>query len=101
MKRLEKDIENRLVKKIKAMGGQCYKWVSPGNAGVPDRIVLLPGGFIAFVELKRDKEVPRKIQLRQLQKILNLGQQVFVIKGLSGVDQFCETCREWLNGSDV
>lgn len=50
---LEKDIERRLVREIKKRGGRCLKWVSPGAAGVPDRIVLMPYGNMYFVELKR------------------------------------------------
>lgn len=53
MTMLEKELEAKLVKTIKARGGYCLKWVSPGNGGVPDRIILLPGGRVAFAELKR------------------------------------------------
>lgn len=52
---LEKDIEQKLRKMVEAHGGLCLKWVCPGWSGVPDRIVLLPGGRIYFVELKRPK----------------------------------------------
>ena len=52
---LEKDIEKALGRKVGQHGGLCLKWVCPGWAGVPDRIVLLPGGRIIFVELKRPK----------------------------------------------
>ena len=52
---LEKDIERALVEKVKKRGGYCLKWVCPGWTGVPDRIVLLPGGKVVFVELKRPK----------------------------------------------
>lgn len=52
---LEKEIEAKLVKAVKDAGGYCLKWVCPGFAGVPDRIILLPGGRIVFVELKRPK----------------------------------------------
>lgn len=51
----EKDIERRLRQKVEACGGKCLKWVCPGWSGVPDRIVLLPGGRIHFVETKRPK----------------------------------------------
>lgn len=53
---LEKEIEARLVERVKERGGLCLKWVCPGWAGVPDRIILLPGGLIRFVELKRPKD---------------------------------------------
>lgn len=52
---LEKDIEKKLVHKVRQHGGLCLKWVCPGWAGVPDRIILMPGGKIVFVELKRPK----------------------------------------------
>ena len=52
---LEKDIEKKLRQKVEALGGFCLKWVCPGWSGVPDRIVLLPGARIYFVETKRPK----------------------------------------------
>ena len=55
MTKLEKELEAQLVKVINRRGGWCPKWTSPGTAGVPDRIVLLPGGRILFVEMKRPK----------------------------------------------
>ena len=50
---LEKDIEQKLIKIVERHGGMCLKWVCPGWAGVPDRIILMPGGRVIFVELKR------------------------------------------------
>ena len=55
MTKLEKEIEAALRKAVEAAGGKCLKWVCPGWSGVPDRIVLLPGGRIIFVETKRPK----------------------------------------------
>lgn len=52
-KPLEKSIENVLRKAVEDEGGVCLKWTCPGHRGVPDRMVLFPGGVIAFVELKR------------------------------------------------
>lgn len=52
---LEKDIERALGRMVGRHGGICSKWVCPGWAGVPDRIILLPGGTVMFVELKRPK----------------------------------------------
>lgn len=77
---LEKDVESALIKHIKQEGGKCVKWVSPGNSGVPDRIILLPGGRILFAELKR----PKGGKLSALQKIWHkwlraLGFTVFVV----------------------
>lgn len=50
---LEKDLEKILVRQVESVGGQCLKWVCPGNSGVPDRICLFPGGVVVFAELKR------------------------------------------------
>lgn len=52
-KPLEKSIENVLRKAVEDEGGVCLKWTCPGHRGVPDRMILFPGGGIAFVELKR------------------------------------------------
>lgn len=62
--KLEKDIEQRLRQKVESLGGKCLKWVCPGWSGVPDRIVLLPGARIYFVETKR----PKGGELSALQK---------------------------------
>ena len=70
----ERDIENKLGDAVKAVGGLCWKFTSPGTSGVPDRIVLMPKGRIAFVETKAPGEVPRKIQLKRA-----LGFQVYVL----------------------
>ena len=74
MTQLEKDIEKKLRQKVEALGGFCLKWVCPGWLGVPDRIVLLPGARIYFVETKR----PKGGKLEPMQrwwrgKILQLG----------------------------
>lgn len=64
MNKLEKDIEQKLRTMVEKHGGQCLKWVCPGWSGVPDRIVLLPGGRVIFVETKR----PKGGKLSELQK---------------------------------
>lgn len=53
---LERDIERRLRLSVEALGGKCLKWVCPGWTGVPDRIILMPGGRVSFVETKRPKD---------------------------------------------
>jgi hypothetical protein len=55
MTQLEKEIEKKLRRMVESRGGWCLKWVCPGWSGVPDRILLLPGGLVMFVELKRPK----------------------------------------------
>ena len=71
---LERDIERKLRLMVKKHGGLCLKWVCPGWSGVPDRLVLLPGGRVYFVELKRPKggEISR-LQLWWADKLRTMG----------------------------
>lgn len=83
----ERDIEAYLRNRVKALGGRAYKFVSPGNAGVPDRLVLLPGGRAVFVELKAPGRHPTPLQVAQQQRIAALGFDVRVIDSFEGVDE--------------
>lgn len=91
---LEKEIEKRLAKGIKKLGGRTYKFISPGNAGVPDRIVVLPGKKPIFVELKTEKGKLTKLQKSQLKKLIDLGQRVEVLYGIDEVNWFLDLCKE-------
>ncbi len=77
----ETEVEQALVKAVKARGGICWKFVSPGTAGVPDRIVLMPFGRIAFVEVKAPGEVPRPLQRSRHRLLRRLRFRVYVIDG--------------------
>ena len=69
----EKQVEQRLVQEVKKRGGICPKFVSPGFAGMPDRLILLPGGRFAFAELKAPGEKPRSLQLARHRLLRRLG----------------------------
>ena len=75
----EKYIEQRLVRAVKEKGGLCLKFVSPGFAGVPDRLVLLPHGRLAFVEVKAPGEKPRELQVARHRLLRRLGFKVYVL----------------------
>ena len=75
----EKYIETKLVKAVKSMGGLAPKFVSPGLDGVPDRLVLLPGGKIAFIELKAPGKELRPLQVRRKRQLESLGFLVYCI----------------------
>lgn len=83
----EKKIEQKLIKAVSQKGGVCWKFTSPGTAGVPDRIVLMPKGHIAFVEVKAPGEKPRKLQLSRHKLLRRLGFQVYVLDALEDVDK--------------
>ena len=85
---LEKDIEKLFRDEIKKAGGKAYKFTSPGNDGVPDRIVMLPDGRIVFVELKTDTGKLSRLQELQTRQIAELGQTVRVLHGLAEVRDF-------------
>ncbi len=75
----EKQIEQKLRLAVKKAGGIAPKFTSPGFDGVPDRIVLLPGGRMAFVEVKAPGEKPCPLQLARHKLLRSLGFQVYVL----------------------
>ena len=75
----EKTIERKLTLMVKKQGGICPKFVSPGFDGMPDRIVLLPGGRMAFVEVKAPGKKPRELQTSRHTLLRRLGFQVYVL----------------------
>ncbi len=75
----EKQIESRLSAEVKKRGGIAVKFVSPGFAGMPDRLVLLPDGHIAFAEMKAPGRKPRPLQLARHRLLKSLGFRVYVI----------------------
>lgn len=75
----EKQVEQKLVKAVKDLGGMCPKLVSPGTDGMPDRMVLLSGARIAFVEVKAPGQKSRALQKRRHAQLRTLGFPVFVL----------------------
>ena len=75
----EKAIEKKLVQVVKSMGGLAPKFTSPGFDGVPDRLVLLPSGKIAFIELKAPGKTLRPLQVRRKRQLEALGFSVYCI----------------------
>ncbi len=78
---LEKEIEQALVRAVKNIGGWCLKLSCPGMDGVPDRLVLLPEGKCAFVELKAPGKKPRPLQIKRMRQLSALGFSRYVIDG--------------------
>jgi hypothetical protein len=91
----EKPIEEYLRDEVKRIGGRAFKFVSPGNDGVPDRLVCLPGGLVVFVETKAAGKKSTKLQRLQQRRLESLGFTVFKdIDSKAKVDQVIEYCRE-------
>lgn len=86
----ESTIEARLVREVRKRGGLCYKFTSPGSPGVPDRIVILPGGITVYVELKTEVGRLANIQKWQISEIQKRGATVRVLKGMEQVLAFLE-----------
>jgi len=87
----EKNLERKLVEAVTRMGGLALKFVSPGMAGAPDRLLLFPGGKAVFVEMKAPGERPRPLQLYRHKQLRNLGFRVYVV---DSVDQIGELLHE-------
>lgn len=85
---LEKKVEERLRKGVAARGGICWKWTSPGKAGVPDRIVVTKGPVICFVELKTEAGKLTPLQKAAQYALSSLGANVFTLYGPADVDRF-------------
>ena len=83
----EKKIESKLVKAVKEKGGMCLKFVSPSMDGIPDRIVLLPGGRISFVETKATGKKMRPLQVRRKRQFEALGFSVYCLDEVEKVEE--------------
>ena len=90
----EREVEKILVEGIRKIGGRAYKWVSPGNAGVPDRIAVLPGGRIIFIELKTDTGKLTELQKVQIGRLEHMGADARVLKGPEAVKGFLKEMEE-------
>ena len=86
----ERTIEQKLAARTRAMGGIAPKFTSPGFDGMPDRLVLLPGGRMGFVELKAPGIKPRPLQLVRHRLLRRLGFKVYVIDEINQIDSVLE-----------
>lgn len=84
----ESEIEKYLVDQVRDMGGLALKFMSPGHSGVPDRIIILPGGVVGFLELKAPGERPRKEQLLWIKRLQDKGCPAWWADTRERVDEF-------------
>lgn len=99
---LESEIERKLIKPIRALGGLCLKLECPGYTGMPDRMILLPGGVIRFVETKQPGKKERARQ-RLVHGVLRLlGFVVYsTVDSTTKIDMIVEECGEAIRGKDL
>ena len=99
---LEKTVEQKLIAPIRALGGLCLKWEAPGFTGVPDRLILLPGGCTVAVETKAPKKRERPRQEYVQSQLRALGYTVFsAVDTPEKVEKVIEYCRTQVNRRQV
>lgn len=83
---IERDVEDYLVKRVKALGGEVRKVEWIGRRGAPDRLAMLPGRLL-WIELKSPGKKAKPHQIREHARMRAMGQRVEVIDSFEGVDQ--------------
>ena len=89
----EKQIENKLATEAKKLGGIALKFVSPSFDGMPDRLVLIPVGLIAFVELEAPGKKPRPLQLSRHRLLRSMGFRVYIIDSVEQIGGMLDEVR--------
>lgn len=97
----ESEVEKAFVDAVKEAGGKAVKFTSQTMNGVPDRLVLLPGGRCAFVELKAPGKQMRKLQRKRREQLLALGFPVFCVDRPEQIQSVMEALRKWKPGELV
>lgn len=101
----EKDIEAWIRRRVEDMGGQFWKFTSPGRDGVPDRIAIFPDGRLVFVELKASTGKLTKLQALMCKQLMELQQQVCIVYGMTGARIFLRDMKDhsvssWIYGKE-
>lgn len=87
---LEKELERKFVNILRKRGCIVYKFVSPGNAGVPDRLVVTPKGTVHFAELKQKGKLLRPLQVMQAKRLAKNHVKVHLVDSLEAIQTFIE-----------
>ena len=87
---LEKELERKFVNILRKKGCIVYKFVSPGNAGVPDRLVITPKGTVHFAELKQKGKLLRPLQVMQAKRLAKNNVKVHLVDSLEAIQTFIE-----------
>lgn len=87
----EKEIETYLCETVRRLGGQAFKFTSPMNRGVADRVVCLPDGTVWFIEVKAPDGKLTALQKRFGEQMAALKQRYAVIYTKEEVDEWLHT----------
>ena len=98
---MERDVESYLKRQLSGLGCLFLKWVCPGNDGVPDRIVIMPGGRICFVEVKTQTGHMTELQCFWQKKLRSIGCGAVTVYGMKGAKEFIEVVKVMLKGRDA
>ncbi|WP_278833292.1 VRR-NUC domain-containing protein [Porphyromonas cangingivalis] len=90
----EKLLEKKLNLLVEKTGGLSIKFESRLLAGMPDRLVLYPGGQTYWVELKTTGQKPRAIQKYRHEQLRQMGQEVFIIDSIDSLNEFIDYATE-------
>jgi len=90
-------VEKYFVREVKKLGARTYKFVSPGTMGVPDRVVIWPGGSTTYVELKQTLGRLRPNQILRINQINSQGAIACVVYGMGGVDSFIQEYKKMID----
>lgn len=93
-KQSEKTTEHYLTDQVVKSGGLSFKWVSPNNSGVPDRICFFPSGLIVLIEVKSQGLKPSPLQAFTFERLGKLGHPVFVVDTKAAVDKLILAIQE-------
>ena len=100
MAETEKDVEKYFKARVHTLGGKSYKWTSPSNIAVPDRINFFPGGLVIVTEIKAPGKTPRPLQRKVIRTLRSLGTEVVVIDSIEAVRVFSEIVKEMLDNDN-
>lgn len=90
----ESALERQLVRAVESIGGEAPKWVSPGNRGVPDRLVILPNGRTVYVEMKAPGKPLEPLQEKWRRTLIKLGHVHYKIDSQDSIKRFISEVRD-------
>lgn len=95
----EKYLEKKLREEVKKLGGIALKFQSSSFTGMPDRIILLPGSAVMWIELKSEDKKPNKEQQTRIKMLEKMEHMVYVVDDLTGLEKVLADIQEYIEAS--